>query len=660
MMIGFANPAGASSDDDCEPHLRVAHRRFSRCDSLAAMMPGNDTRINLLLLLLDHDRKPTGNIPPSPDSDSAALVDWRDLRDRWFPAPDQKPGYATGEGSRCQSDASGTAEFVAAIEAAHDVPGNEREALIAARKALAPNCADRAADGGDAISTDSIARSPAGRSFETYLAGARAFYAGRYQAALAQFAKLHRNPYSWLADTGDYMVARTQVNLLQKGAFDQYGAFAGGRHVDEAVFQGAVVAFVGYLDDHPKGAYVASARGLVLRADWLADKTDRLAAHAAGLFELQPDERGVDDGALAEEIADKLLPQLDPDLTRDPILLATIDLLAMREPASPAKKDAPPPPRIDLDGQRDAFAKAVPLYEFIVASQAFYEDHDPTKVLTLLPDDTKRRDGNHLWFSRQVLRGLALEEKHDRNARGFWKELYAALTRPLDQQLVQLALATHDERAGTPADAFAPGSIVTNAGLRRVLIETSADATLLRKIAGDAAVSEKERADAAKTLLRKEITRGRYEDFLRDVALMPDMPEQDPGDFGCPKLTVTAAQLAEDPEATRPRLCVADYVRTKDVVDIGHPADELGGGPSTFPGKAYDRASIYGSIIADRNAAANDRAYALYRAVKCYEPSGNNRCGGPDVPKPERRRWYNTLKHDYPASRWIKDLPYWW
>lgn len=663
--IGLANPATASGDDDCDPHLRVPHRRFSRCDSLTAMSPGNDTRVNLLLLLTDHDHKPTGSSPPSrlpasPEGYPAALVDWRDLRNRWFPAPDQKPGYATGEGSRCQTDAGGTTAFVEAIEAAHAVPQDERAALIAKRKALSPTCPEIGVDVAYAAPTDAISRSPIGQAFETYLSGAGAFYDGQYQIALAQFVKLHRNPNPWLADSGDYMVARTQVNLLQKGAFDEYGAYAGAGQVDEAVAESAEIAFLRYLDDHPNGAYGASARGLLLRVDWLADKTARFATHTASLLSLPPDQRGVDDGALSEDIADKLLPQLDPDLTRDPILLATVDLLTMREPSRLAKKDAPPPPRVDLEGQRDAFAKAVPLYEYLLATQAFYVDGDAAKVLTLLPDDTKRRDGDHLWFSRQVLRGLALEEKHDRNVRGFWKELYAGLTGPLDQQLVQLALAMHDERAGTPADAFAPGSIVTNTGLRDILIEKSADAALLRKIAGDASASQKERELASQTLLRKEITRGRYEDFLRDIALMPGMAEQDDGGFGCPKLTDTAAQLAADPEATRARLCIADYVRTKDIVESSHPADELGGGPSMFPGKTYDRASTYESIIADRNTPASDRAYALYRAVKCYEPSGGNACGGPDVPKPERRRWYNMLKHDYPASSWAKDLPYWW
>ncbi len=57
---------------------------------------------------------------------------------------------------------------------------------------------------------------------------------------------------------------------------------------------------------------------------------------------------------------------------------------------------------------------------------------------------------------------------------------------------------------------------------------------------------------------------------------------------------------------------------------------ELGGTPSDFPGKPYARLETYRAIIADPKAAppVADKAYALYRAVRCYAPAGNNACGG--------------------------------
>ncbi len=48
--------------------------------------------------------------------------------------------------------------------------------------------------------------------------------------------------------------------------------------------------------------------------------------------------------------------------------------------------------------------------------------------------------------------------------------------------------------------------------------------------------------------------------------------------------------------------------------------------------------------MANTHAPADDRAYALYRAINCYAPSGYNECGSADVPKSTRKQWFNTLK----------------
>ena len=55
-----------------------------------------------------------------------------------------------------------------------------------------------------------------------------------------------------------------------------------------------------------------------------------------------------------------------------------------------------------------------------------------------------------------------------------------------------------------------------------------------------------------------------------------------------------------------------------------------------------------------------DRAYALYRAVNCYRPAGNNTCGGKDVDLAQRKAWFNTLKSRYRATAWAKSLEIYW
>ncbi|GHC92419.1 hypothetical protein [Novosphingobium pokkalii] len=98
--------------------------------------------------------------------------------------------------------------------------------------------------------------------------------------------------------------------------------------------------------------------------------------------------------------------------------------------------------------------------------------------------------------------------------------------------------------------------------------------------------------------------------------------------------------------------------------------EQLGRGKDQFPGKPLSRDAIYATIIADKAAPADLRAYALYRAVMCYAPSGYNGCSGPatdyaamqaqQVPKAQRKAWYDELKARYPASRWAKSLRYYW
>jgi hypothetical protein len=46
--------------------------------------------------------------------------------------------------------------------------------------------------------------------------------------------------------------------------------------------------------------------------------------------------------------------------------------------------------------------------------------------------------------------------------------------------------------------------------------------------------------------------------------------------------------------------------------------------------------------------------------VRCYAPVRVNSCAGTEVPLSTRRAWFRRLKTDYPASRWAKELQYYW
>ena len=202
-----------------------------------------------------------------------------------------------------------------------------------------------------------------------------------------------------------------------------------------------------------------------------------------------------------------------------------------------------------------------------------------------------------------------------------------------------------------------------------------------------------ERKVALYILLAKQLQRGFYRDYLMDSALLAGQTREgdgwwgvqyynatynsqltDPplGEFvakpaastGCPMLRPVVAALAADPNAIRPRLCLAEFFRVHGFDNFEYdmaPEDiGLGRGKPQFPGKPYVRMATYLSVLADPQATADDRAFALNRMVRCYAPAKSSSCGGEEVAETVRKGWYNRLKRDYPASFWARDLRYYW
>lgn len=675
-------PAHASGDIGCSVQRKLRHHDFSGCDDMAMLSQGNDTRVNLVLLLARGDRraptKPRDVRPPGP------LFDWPTF-ESWTVAADAAVGddtHAAGEGSRCLSDTEGKAAFAAALETAKGMKAPEKAALIAARRDLHPTCND--ANRGTVAVAPVPATSRAGKDFAIYLQGASAFYAGDFAAATARFAALDRSSENWLRETSRYMLARVEVNRAQVGLFDEYGARDDKRKVDRQTVTAAENGLRAYLRAYPAGRYAASARGLLRRVYWLGGDTAKLAAEYAALFAQSPDARGLDDASLAEEIDAKLLPQLTSADTTDPTLLAVLDLQAMRGDDKDAA-DKTSLTREALAAQRSTFASQPALFDFLLATRAFYMDKDYRTVLQLVGDAARQPSFDTLQFSRQMLRGMALDATGDRNARGFWLEMMPGTVQPFQRTTLELALALHDERTAGLDRVFAAGSPIRDETIRDVLVANAAGAALLRRQAA-AGISPHERTAALFTLLYKDITRGAYRDFVADVAAVPaDAPDRsevyefvgssDPPvgiftrgstkeGFACPGLRESAARLAGNPRASDARLCVAEFVRLHGLdgyfLDQPPPADELGGAPSLFPGRAFSRLETYKAVIATPGAPAPDKAYALFRAINCYAPSQANGCGGEDVAPAVRKGWFQRLHREFPASRWAQESVYYW
>jgi hypothetical protein len=297
-----------------------------------------------------------------------------------------------------------------------------------------------------------------------------------------------------------------------------------------------------------------------------------------------------------------------------------------------------------------------------------------------------------------MLRGLALDAVKDRNARGFWLSLLPGANQPYQREAVELALAEHDRQMGTLEALFAPGSPVSHPLIRQHMIEDAAGPALLRRQATSGA-TDHERQVSLYLLLAGELHHGLYSQFVSDLGMVGnrkppadgnyywgwDVSSFDPqynADLGppplyvfaaggsddldpCPNIRTTAVQLSQNPAAIRPRLCLAEFIRQKgfDGWNVTYDAqyNVIPGSRNGFPGKPAERMDIYRAVIASKAASADDKAFALNRAVRCFAPSGSSSCGGDDdIPVSQRKAWFNQLKHDYPQSAWAQDLKYYW
>jgi hypothetical protein len=692
--------ARASGDFGCDPSWKLDHPYLTDCDSIAFLTPANDTRVNLLIL--------TG-VPTAPAHAEPAewpKFGWRGLKGWMIPPREQDGEFVEGEGSRCRSNRSGAAEFRTAVDAATKLTPEERARLIAARAALDCGGASASLHGGGMFKTvwsgarrvrsamlRLLATAPpalAGRSgtaaaFELYLEGAGAFYRGDFETAAAVFHGLAGVREPWVREASAYMVGRAALNRAQIDSFDEYGLLKTPAAADRAALDESERALGAYLKAYPRGRYSASARGLLRRAYWLGGDTEKLTAQYVAALKAVPGGDTEAALALTEEIDSKLLNDADPARLTDPVLLAVEDLRRMRVYRNEADQPVSELSLAQLEAQKPQFASRPELHGYLLATHALYVRRDPAEALRRL-DGARVPARSPLSFSALMLRGMAREMRNEAELRKDWRSLLASAPGPGERSAAELALAMHEERKGGIDALFQTGSPLRTLILRKMLLAYVADAPLLRQQARAPDASAGERDVALFALLYKELSRGRYADFVADLALVPGdaaaeanfwdllLQERLPagvfaraltlGDYGCPALRDTAAALARDGGNIRARLCLADFFRANGFdqfpLDTAPPKDELGGTAPGRWGPAYVRFDVYRSIIDDPRARADEKAYALYRAVHCYAPAGYSSCGGEQVPEATRRAWFQRLKRDYPASRWARALRYYW
>ncbi|MEX5594493.1 outer membrane assembly lipoprotein YfiO [Pseudomonas orientalis] len=720
MRIGLLSPlalallaviplaAQASSDDSCYPDWRVSRDSLEPCNNQPFLSPGNDSRVNLRLLLADKKAAPLtpnalgeddlaqgfGPVPfpvyrlmpipaasdePDNQADDSRTAELDTLlqpqgikRDEYKTAGE---AFLNGEGSRCRSnnDDSATAFISQVIKA--DMPPAERDVLVKARLQLLTTC-----DWDGQVVDAQLTPSANAQLFRTYLQAAADFYSGRFGDAERGFAAAGASDVPWLKETALYMTARTSLNQAQAQAFDEYG-MPQREQVEKPALNDAEQGFLGYLKTYPQGDYVASARGLLRRVHWLANDDARLAEDFTWqLTEATDAQRNVSVDELVEE-ADLKLLMAGNTSTNSPMLQVVSDLMAMRAHTPPLLS------RADLDKQKSTFANEPALFDYLQAAYALYVEHQPDAALKHLPVDVPSTL-DYFAFSQQTLRALALEAKQDwAGAQALWLQLLPLARQPLQRDQLELALAMNYERSGQLAKVFAADSPISAKQVRYILLRNVAGPDLLRQQIANAS-DPTERQSAQFVLLYKDLLHRQFATFtddLKQASLSEDKlgtslgytytsgqtlklfqwnGDKAESGYACPGIAQTAATLQEDAKTPHALNCFGEFIlrNSLDGMPLEQPraAGSLGSTASDFKGETFSRLDGYKQVIANAKAPKTDKAYALFRAINCYAPAGYNSCGGEDVAPAVRKGWFRQLKSGYADTQWGKSLQYYW
>ena len=708
LLAGFSLPAQASSDDSCYPDWRVSRDGYEPCSNQPFLSPGNDSRVNLRLLLADKKAAPLapnalgeddlaqgfGPVPfpvyrlvPVPataeepdnkadDSRTAeldTLIQPLGIKREEYTTAGQ--AFLNGEGSRCRSndDDSATAFISQVIKA--QMPPAERDVLVKARLQLLTTC-----DWSRQVVDAQLTPSANAQLFRTYLQAAGDFYSGRFDYAERGFAAASTSDVPWLKETALYMTARTSLNQAQAEAFDEYG-MPQREHVDKSALSDAEEGFLSYLKHYPQGDYVASARGLLRRVHWLANDDAKLAEDFTWQFTEATDaQRNVSVDELVEE-ADLKLLMVGNKAANSPMLQVVSDLMAMRAHTPPLLS------REDLDKQKGTFANEPALFDFLQASYALYVEHQPDAALKHLPADVPS-SLDYFAFSQQTLRALALEAKQDwKGAEALWLQLLPLAKQPLQRDQLELALAMNYERSGQLAKVFAADSPISAKQVRYILLRNVAGPDLLRQQIANAS-DPTERQSAQFVLLYKDLLRGQYATFaddLKQASLSDDKlgtslgytytsgqtlklfqwnGDKAESGYACPSIAQTAATLQDEAKNPHALNCFGEFILRNglDGMPLEQPraAGSLGSTASDFKGETFSRLDGYKQVIANAKAPKTDKAYALFRAINCYAPAGYNSCGGEDVAPAVRKAWFRQLKSGFADTQWGKSLQYYW
>lgn len=687
FSIFYNTASQAGVDNYCEPSTKVQSNQYTACQSLPALTPANDNQVNMLLLLSDlglaniniAETKSTlwmTSYSKVPFEASSMLSVSANKSPNARKATDT-PALSYNE--HCNSLSHGSEAFIQQVKAEAKLSATEKESLIRERKKI-DQCAETLA----LIQVNPNWSSTA-RQYASYLNATISFYNTNFSTATKIYAVLTQVDSAWLKETSQYMLIRSSLNEAYQSGVGEYGDLDHSK-INQKLVTNFFNTITQYFKLYPQGQYAASARGYLRRGFWLSAKHDLLVNEY--VWQLNNPKSSVYNLELPNLVHEMdrhvfQSSQFNIKHLKDPFFLSIYDLMHMR------KKESDDDVIIswnELNTQKNIFKDQPELFQYLQANHLYYVQNKPLEALKYLPQTIPNSINSYLQLSQLFLKGRILENTQSgKNAQQYWENLLAISKTAEQRGTAELMLYPHYAKQQNLNQFIGSNAKIKQAFLQKQYLIDAADETSLMHVIKSPNASQDQKNVALYTVLNKSLAFQNYPLFNQAFTALPNnaaqyhsgentlekFSQQPPfanfiwkgtkisNTIQCPDLFTLTKQLQTNPKDLTLKVCLGEYSRSSqayDLVDLSYPHDNS---LLSFKGTYFARGNTYKEII-KQNHKSELTAYALFRAIQCYAPSGINECQDSDVAKPVRKQWYDQIKRDYPDTSWAKSLKYYW
>lgn len=522
------------------------------------------------------------------------------------------------------------------------------------------------------------------RDFYRYLEVAIYFTTAQYDLAREASKPLLQSENAWLKETSLYLQARLSLKEAQEQLVNEWEGTISDNEVGKALIDQSRAGFKVYMDQYPNGLYYNSAQGLLRRLNWLAGDDTAVVRELERWYQ-SPSQFVKKDQRYQQNLLTFLLEVerkvIDPYENKtvkveNPKLLAVRILQSLRYYTYDKEANYS---FEHLIGQYQPYFKDEPrLYQYLVATYYSEIDPQPKKVVELLPVlDESKQTLTTFELSEQILRAQAFEaQKRWSAAETIWQEMYKRTNTPLQRELIEAGMAGNYVLADRVPSAFTADSIVQNPALRDSLIEDHANREFVMDLIKDGFIGDEQtRAKWLYIQLYKDVKTINTKAFFEDIKLASKFKNTDVKDvahfdffnqpiknayqYKCDTPMVVMQQLAKNPSDSHTQMCYSFMVETMPAYTVLGSQQFTHLKPSNWVTQQITNYDSYRKVIDNPKANKNDRALALYHGINCYK-RGTNRCDDKEIPKSERKRWFDTLKSEHSDSQWAKQQKYYW